>query len=199
MKAIKYLIYFIIFYLNQTIYSQTEYSHNIYSDSTSFIIKGEILDNNCSFDYQNEKVIINTYDKKNIQVSKKEFKFSQLNEVHLYLYDNIILLKNDNYYYFQDLTSQKKSKYYNAVFNKYNDGILIGNYNPLLLRDNTLVIINKNLKEIFSKKLNNKWLLSSDSNTKTGFILLYKIDLTKKQHYFPYILNAKTGVIKAKH
>lgn len=199
MKAIKYLIYFIIFFLNQTIYSQTEYSHAIYSDSTSFIIKGEVLDNDCYFDYQNEKIIINTYDKKNTQISKKEFKFSQLPEGYLYLYDNIILLNNDNYYYFQDLTSQKKSKYYNAVFNKYNDGILIGDYNPLLLRDNTLVVINKNLKEIFSKKLNNKWLLSSDSNTKTGFILLYKIDLTKKKHYFPYILNAKTGVIKAKH
>jgi hypothetical protein len=92
--------------------------------------------------------------------------------------------------------SQKKSEYYNTGFDKYSEGILIGNYNPLLLRDNTLVVINKKLQKIFSKKLNDKWLLSSDSNTKNGFIILYKIDLTKKQHFFPYILNIKTGIIK---
>ncbi len=183
------------------LFGQEKYSYRFSNDSTEVhIVEGKNYDNHCFIDSKTELLIVKTFDKNKILVANNQFTFLNFFLNYLTIYDNIVLLRDDNnQFYFQNLITSQKSKKYNSGRDKYSESILIGNYNPILI-DNykTIVVIDKNLNEVFVKKLEGNWVLSSESDTIKGDLLFYKLDKTKKKYFIPYILNVKSKVFSMK-
>jgi hypothetical protein len=201
MRNTKVILIFFLIYTNFTLFAQEKYSYRFSNDSTEVhIIEGGSFDNHCYIDSKTELINVKTFDKNKILVAENQFTFTNFFLNYLTIYDNIVMLWDDNnLVYFQDLITSQKSKKYNGGRDKYSEYILIGNYNPIMI-DNykTIVVVDKNFNEVYVKKLEGNWVLSGDSDTFKGEILIYKLDKTVKKYYIPYIIDVKTNTFKLK-
>lgn len=204
MRNTKIILTFFLIFTNYNVFAQEKYTFRFSGDSTEVhIVVGEKYDNHCYIDSKTELITVKTFDKNKILVANNQFLFSNFFLNYLTIYDNIVLLwderEDNNQVYFQDLITNRKSKKYKSGRDKYSESILIGNYNPIMIDNGkAIVVIDKNLNEVFVKKLEGNWVLLGDSDTYKGEILLFKLDKTVKQYYVPYILNVKTKTFKLK-
>ena len=176
---------------------------NVYDKEKIFKFDGIEYKTKVLVNDSNSEIKIITYSKKNNDsINTNIFKFDVLFfENRIKIFNNIILLQDGQGPYYYDFINEKK--YYTTIGNRYDEGLGIGIYNPIL-ENNILKILNYKLDIIdiidIKKylKYGESWNLWSDSDLKNGKIELLKFIPTGKsgkyKHVF-YLYNVKTKKI----
>lgn len=209
MKLNYFSLLFILLGLPLTNYSQ-EYSQSVYDNKKTILINGSNYQTEIIVNNQKEEVKHMIKNKENKIMSTRIIKFKELpSNRYLSFYNGIGLLSDEfgvNNLYFYDFIRNKIRIYY-GVYNKYNEGLQIGKYNPVL-KDNVLHVIDDNLNEIVSFDLekvsyqrNYGWnIMSEGTDVMSGKIILslkVKEGKTNSEDiYYMYEYNVKENKIK---
>jgi hypothetical protein len=181
-------------------------SQSVYDDTLDHQMLGVSYFPNMRVDKDKEIIQLKLLNRSGQVVYTKNIAFEALPlERYLSFYNSIGLLQNaDNQLYFYDFINNNKLLY-NGQYNRYNEGIKLGKFNPVL-KNNVLSIIDENLKLIKSIKLKvapksgQFWIIESiGSDVITGkFQLLkcVKIGTNNSESMFKrYSYDVETGIL----
>ncbi len=200
MKKIVSMLLVLVFSLNT-------YSQSIFDEKDFFIFGGINYIPEVKVDKEKRIIKYTLRDIRKKIVVSQTISFEQLvDEKYLLFYNSIGFLSNENEMYFYDFINKRKYSF-RGEYNKYNEGLEIGKFNPILV-GNVLYIIDENIKEIRKKTLkvipNSKqyWMILGGKGTDliAGKIILYKC--VKKGNSFLenkadiYEYNVSTNQIK---
>ncbi len=189
------------------ILSLNTYSQSVFDDETFYKFEGINYLPEVKVNKGNESILYTLYDKTNRIVVSESFSYTSLPlERYLSFYNSIGLLSNEKGdFYLYDFITKKKLPY-SGEYNKYNEGIGLGKYNPILQK-NILRIIDENLNQLRKIVLevtpNSKqyWiLLAEGTDVMTGKVILLKgvkLGATSAEYiYYTYEYDVLTNKIK---
>lgn len=181
-------------------------SQSVYDDTLDHQMLGVSYFPNMRVDKDKEIIQLKLLNRSGQVVYTKNIAFEALPlERYLSFYNSIGLLQNKkNQLYFIDFINNNKLLY-NGQYNRYNEGIKLGKFNPIL-KNNVLSIIDENLKLIKSIKLKvapksgQFWIIESvGSDMITGKIQLLKcvkIGTNNSESAFKrYSYDVETGIL----
>lgn len=182
---------------------------SVYDDQTEFIFKGNICFPKIVVLKDEEQIKYTLLDKSNKIIKNENIPFSNLPlGRYLKFYNSIGFLSGSNGNYLYDFISKKRFPY-DGEYDRYNEEIQLGKYNPLLKTNNLLLIIDDKLSVYRTIQLNIKpnskeyWLLTSEgSDVMSGKIRLLKCikqgRSTSENTYNEYIYDATTNKLNFK-
>lgn len=199
MKLLPILLFFLA-------YSGYAKSQSVFDDTLNHQMMGISYFPNISVDKNKEVIQFELLNQSRQVVSTKKIAFEELPlGRYLSFYNSIGLLENaNNQLYFIDFINNNRLLY-DGQYNRYNEGIKLGKFNPVL-KKNVLKIIDENLKLIKTIKLKvvpkseQFWVLESiGSDAITGkFSLLkcIKIGTNNSESTFKrYSYDVETGIL----
>ncbi len=137
---IRFFLSTICLFLFNIIFSQT-----VYDEKSIIKFPGKNYFPEVRIDRDNEELFLTIKDKSSKTILTQKMYFSQLPmEQYLSFYNSIGLLndKNGNLFFCDFLT--QKNVPYSGEYDRYNEGLGLGNFNPVL-KNNTLRILDENL------------------------------------------------------
>jgi len=187
-------------------YSGYAKSQSVFDDTLNHQMIGVSYFPNISVDKNKEAIQFELLNRSRQVVYTKNIAFEELPLArYLSFYNSIALLQNANdQLYFIDFITNNRLLY-DGQYNRYNEGIKLGKYNPIL-KNNILKIVDENLKLIKTIKLKvlpksgEFWIIESDGSDvlKGKFQLLkcLKIALNNSESTFEhYCLDVEAGIL----
>ena len=187
-------------------YSGFAKSQSVYDDTLNYQMLGVSYFPNIRVDKNKEAIQYKLFNHSGQVVYTKNIAFEELPLArYLSFYNSIGLLQDsNNHLYFIDFISNKRLLY-DGQYNRYNEGIKLGKFNPIL-KKNVLKIIDENLKLIKTIKLKvapkseQFWVLESIGSDaiagKFSLLKYIKIGLNNSESTFKYYsFDVKRGIL----
>jgi hypothetical protein len=187
-------------------YSGFAKSQSVYDDTLNHKMLGVSYFPNIRVDKNKEAIQYKLFNHSGQVVYTKNIAFEELPLArYLSFYNSIGLLQDsNNHLYFIDFISNKRLLY-DGQYNRYNEGIKLGKFNPIL-KKNVLKIIDENLKLIKTIKLKvapkseQFWVLESIGSDaiagKFSLLKYIKIGLNNSESTFKYYsFDVKRGIL----
>ena len=203
---------FIILFFTISIFSNS-FCQSVYDDQTTHIFKGNRYLPKIEVIQNKEQIKYTLFDKTNKIVKSENINFVNLPlERYLCFYNSIGFISDINGYYFYDFITNKRLSfnYKDVQYDRYNEGIQLGKFNPILKANNLLVIIDEQLSVYRTIQLRVKpnskeyWILmNEETDVITGKIRLLKCvklgRFTSENKYDEYIYDVSFNKLKLKN
>ena len=189
------------------LFSSKSFSQSVFGEKLDYKFTGINYSPAVKVFPDKNRITLSLYDAANKIVIRQNILFENLPlGRYLSFYNSIGLLNdgNDNLYLFDFIENKKYS--YTGQYNRYNEGIAVGKYNPIL-KKNVLTIIDENLDLINTLNLDIKpnskefWILQLEGtdviNGRVALLKCVKQDVdNSKNIYHNYEYDALKNTIK---